>query len=135
MSASYALDAVTHDDEQSWPFFFRELAHGCQDTLMNLQAIRLTETYNKNPEMRLVPVANESFVGRYEHSLFVLHAPPKNVVGRPFVRCAADIDNVVTQGAQVPRSPGGHVLVHEDLHGDRPVDYSGVTCSSAREAA
>ena len=80
-------------------------------------------------------VVRELLVGRNQQALFPLRHFPQGVILHPFIWGATNSTDVMVQHAQCPDSHEGNMLIHEDLHTSPDKTSSGVTCSSASEAA
>jgi len=80
-------------------------------------------------------VLREPLVGRYQQALFPLRHLPQCVILHPFICSATNITDVMAQHAQCSDSHEGDMLINEDFHTSPDKTSSGVTCSSASDAA
>jgi len=85
--------------------------------------------------MPLIAVLCKSLVRRDEHASLGLSKPPKLVIEDSLSRSAANVSYVMARSAKCIGGDGRDVLVHEDFHLVSTKSSSGVTCSSASEAA
>ena len=127
----HTLNRIAHDQEQTGPMVFGELAKRRHNPRVNSLFVGLAHSHYQDAEMLLVAVLGKAFVRRDEHPLLGLSKWPKHVVEHPRPLGAANVENVVSHRPEFVNGDFWDVLVHQNPHWASTTSSNGVTCSSA----
>ena len=129
------LYRIAHDEEQTGPIILKKLPEGRHNSCMNSLLIGLPQTHDQDAAMRLVAVRGEALVCRDKYPLLALSKRPQLIIRQALSRCASEIENIMSQRPEFVDRDVGDVFIDENLHGASTTSSSGVTCSSASDAA